>query len=228
MVDWVVKARHESRCGLQALRWPVHVVKYTHACVRIEVAGRVLVVDPGSWSEPRALVDADAVLITHEHVDHIDVMRLAGVGVPVFAPAEANLGSLDLTRGLDITRVDSGEDFTAAGVPVRAVGARHAAIYDGQPDCANLGYIIDDRLYHPGDALHVPTDDVDILCVPAQGSWLKLAEVIDFVNEIRPKRALAIHDAQMNERGLEGINHWLARKTDTDYRYLQPGDSLNC
>ncbi len=167
------------------------------------------------------------MLITHEHVDHIDVMLLAGVGVPVFAPAEANLGGLDLTRGLNLTRVDSGEDFTAAGVPVRAVGARHAAIYDRQPDCANLGYIIDNQLYHPGDALHVPTDDVGVLCVPVQGSWLKLAEVIDFVNRVSPERAIAIHDAQVNERGLEGINDWLARKTDTDYRCLRSGDSLD-
>ena len=35
----------------------------------------------------------------------------------------------------------SGEEFSAAGFTVRAVGARHAFVYDGLPDCANLGYM---------------------------------------------------------------------------------------
>jgi hypothetical protein len=28
----------------------------------------VLVIDPGAWSEPQALIGADAVLVSHEHV----------------------------------------------------------------------------------------------------------------------------------------------------------------
>jgi L-ascorbate metabolism protein UlaG (beta-lactamase superfamily) len=67
------------------------ITRYTHSCVRIERDGTVLVVDPGIWSEPSALHDADAVLITHEHSDHIDVLRLAGLGVPVYAPADARI-----------------------------------------------------------------------------------------------------------------------------------------
>ena len=36
------------------------IVKYTHACVRIEVDGRVLVIDPGNFSEREAVAGADA------------------------------------------------------------------------------------------------------------------------------------------------------------------------
>ncbi len=196
----------------------MRLTKYTHACVRLEQDGRVLVIDPGVWSEPSALRGADAVLVTHEHADHIDVLRLAGLGVPVYAPADADI------RGIDVVGVRSGERFAAAGFEVTAVGERHAFIYDGMPDCANLGYLID-GLYHPGDALHVPSEPVDTLLVPANGSWMKLDEAIDFVRAVAPRRAFAIHDAQLNDRGLGSVNGWFAERTDCGYRYLTPGET---
>ncbi|WP_328687320.1 MBL fold metallo-hydrolase [Streptomyces caniferus] len=197
----------------------MRITKYTHACVRLEHEGRVLVIDPGTWSEPAALTGADAVLVTHEHADHIDVLRLAGLGAPVHAPAGA-----DIPR-LEVTRVSSGMEFTAAGFRVRAVGGRHAPVHGGRPDCANLGYLVDESVYHPGDAFHVPEQPVETLLVPVQGSWMKTAEAIGFVKAVRPQRAFAIHDGQINERGLSSVNGWLAEETDHGYRYLRPGES---
>ena len=53
------------------------LTKYTHACVRLERNGHVLVLDPGNFSEvDRALDGAGTVLITHEHEDHVDRERL--------------------------------------------------------------------------------------------------------------------------------------------------------
>jgi len=200
----------------------MQLTRYTHSCVRLELDGRVLVVDPGIWSEPRALRGADAVLVTHEHVDHVDVLRLAGLGVPVHAPAGADLG------GLDAQRVAPGEQFTAAGFRVRALGGRHAPVLPGQTGCANVGYLVEDLLYHPGDALHVPSQPVDTLLVPLQASWLKTAEAIEFVRAVAPQRAIGIHDGQVNERGLAGINGWLEEEGRTDYRWVPPGESVRC
>lgn len=198
----------------------MRITKFTHACVRLEDGDRVLVIDPGTWSEPRALLGADAVLVTHEHTDHIDTLRLAGLGVPVYAPAGA-----DIPR-VDVIPVSPLEVFTAAGFSVKAVGGRHAVIYGGLPDCPNLGYVVEGSVYHPGDSLHVPQEEVETLLVPAQGSWLKMDEAIDFVKAVNPRRAFAIHDAQVNERGLASINGWLAESTDNGYRYLAPGESI--
>ncbi|MFE0513381.1 MBL fold metallo-hydrolase [Streptomyces sp. NPDC058964] len=197
----------------------MRITKYTHACVRLESGGRALVIDPGVWSEPTALTGADAVLVTHEHADHIDVLRLAGLGVPVHAPAEAHIDRLE------VIGVGSGQEFTAAGFRVRAVGGRHAHIYEGRPDCANLGYVVDEEIYHPGDSLHVPEQPVETLLVPVHGSWLRTAEAIEFVKSVGPRRALAIHDAQINDRGLSSVNGWLAEETN-GYRYLRPGESI--
>ena len=52
-------------------------LKYSHACVRVESDAAVLVIDPGGLTEREALDGADAVLITHEHFDHLDVDALA-------------------------------------------------------------------------------------------------------------------------------------------------------
>jgi L-ascorbate metabolism protein UlaG (beta-lactamase superfamily) len=197
----------------------MQITKYTHACVRLEDAGRVLVIDPGEWSEPDALVGADAILVTHEHADHIDVARLAAAGLPVFAPAGADI------IGLDVTWVSPNQPFEAAGFRVEAVGGRHAFIYGGEPDCPNLGYLIDDRIYHPGDALFLPDRAIETLFVPAQGSWLKLTEAIDFVKAIKPSRTFPIHDAGLSERGLASVSAWYGEVTDNGYRYLAAGET---
>jgi L-ascorbate metabolism protein UlaG (beta-lactamase superfamily) len=194
----------------------MQITKFTHACVRLEDAGRVLVIDPGEWSEPEALLGADAILVTHEHSDHIETARLAEAGIPVFAPTGANI------TGLDVTWVAVDQSFEAAGFRVRAVGSRHAFIYDGRPDCPNFGYVVDDRLYHPGDALSLPDQAIETLFVPAQGSWLKLVEAIDFVRAVNPRRTYPIHDAGLRDIGLASVNAWFGRVTDNGYRWLAP------
>ena len=196
------------------------ITKYTHACVRLEVDGRVLVIDPGEWSESEALVGADAILVTHEHGDHVDPSRLAATGIPVFAPEGADIPDLD------VTRVRPGQAFEAAGFTVRTVGARHAFIYDGQPDCPNLGYVVDDRLYHPGDALALPDQPIETLCVPAAGSWLKLVEAIDFVKAIQPQRAFPIHEAGLSDRGLASLNAWHGEVSGHGYRWVAAGETV--
>jgi L-ascorbate metabolism protein UlaG (beta-lactamase superfamily) len=197
----------------------MRMTKFTHSCVRIEQGGAVLVIDPGIWSEPSALRGCDAVLVTHEHSDHIDVSRLAGLGVPVYAPADCGL------PGITAVAVRPGETFDAAGVAVRAVGGAHAAVYDGRPDCVNLGYVVGDLLYHPGDALHVPDQPIETLLVPMQASWLKTAEAMDFLQAVSPGRAFGIHEAQLNERGLASINGWLGQAAAQRYQWLAPGET---
>ncbi|MGW5366104.1 hypothetical protein [Actinopolymorpha pittospori] len=55
---------------------------------------------------------------------------------------------------------------------------------------------------------------------------LKTAEAIDFVKAVGPQRAFAIHDAQINERGLGSVLGWLTEETNSGYRYLSPGESV--
>ncbi|MEH0985822.1 MBL fold metallo-hydrolase [Micromonospora sp. CPCC 205556] len=160
--------------------------------------------------------------MTHEHSDHLDVLRLAGLGVPVFAPDGADLPA---SPALPVTRVRAGERFTAARFAVTAVGGRHAAIHDGQPDCANLGYVVNDELYHPGDSLHLPGRPVRTLLLPAQAFWLKLTEAVGFARAVGARRVHPIHDAQLNDRGLASVDGWFGETLGESYRYLAPGET---
>jgi L-ascorbate metabolism protein UlaG (beta-lactamase superfamily) len=196
----------------------VKVIKYTHSCVRLEKDGRVLVIDPGVWSEPRALQDAEAVLLTHEHADHVDALRLAGLGVPVYAPTGAEVS------GLTPIPVSAGATVDVAGFSVRTVGAAHATIHNGLPQLAHVAYLVDD-LYHPGDSVHVPDVPVETLLVPMQASWLKTCEAIDFVRAVNPRVAIGIHEAQLNDRGLDAVNSWLS-ETNPQFRFLRPGETV--
>ncbi|MFJ9848863.1 MBL fold metallo-hydrolase [Streptomyces sp. NPDC101150] len=200
----------------------VLIAKYTHSCVRLEHGdgGGTLVIDPGVWSEPEALVGADAVLVTHEHGDHVDLLRLKGLGVPVYAPRAARI------PGLDFIGVVPGEEFTAAGFRVMAQGGRHARSYGELPDCAHLGYLVEERLYHPGDSLYVPDRPLETLMVPLQASWMKTSEAIDFVRAAAPERAYGIHDGQLNGRGLSSVNGWLTEECGGRYQWLAPGSAV--
>ncbi len=81
------------------------------------------------------------------------------------------------------------------------MGGAHARIYGDLPDCPNLGYLIESRLYHPGVALLVLREPVVVVLVPIQGSWLKIAQAIDFVDAAVSRLAIGIHDARLSERG---------------------------
>lgn len=197
----------------------MRIIKYTHSCVRLEQDGAALVIDPGTWSEHYALRGADAVLLTHEHTDHVDALRLAGLGAPVYGPAGADIA------GLDVIPVLPGAEFIAAGFRVTGFAGQHAAVWGGQPGCANLGYLVGGTVYHPGDALCEPGQPVETLFVPVQASWLKTAEAIGFIRAVAPERAFGIHDGQVNARGLGGINGWLSAAAGHSYRWLAPGES---
>lgn len=85
------------------------------------------------------------MLVTHEHVDHVDVLRCCVRAVPVLAPAGATIS------GLTLVDIRPGEEPEVAGFRVEAVGGRHAAVLEGQETCATLGYVIDGPLYRDED-----------------------------------------------------------------------------
>jgi len=181
----------------------MQLTKFGHSCVRVDDGDRTLVLDPGAFSDlDPALDGADAVLITHEHVDHVngDRLRAAAQADPrlrIWAPAGVAASFADL--GEQVVAVGVGESFEAAGFPVRTFGGQHALIHPLIPIVANVGYLIGESVYHPGDSFVVPPAPVSTLLFPAVAPWSKMAEVIDFVVAVRAPKALPIHDGIVND-----------------------------
>ncbi|WBC10325.1 MBL fold metallo-hydrolase [Micromonospora sp. WMMA1947] len=208
----------------------MQVTKYAHSCLRLEHDGAVLVVDPGVFSDPAALDGADAVLITHEHPDHVDVATLTRAlerrPVPVHGPASLAGVLGDAAEAL--VTVEPGQSFTVAGVPVRAYGGQHAVIHPDIPVIQNIGYLFADVVYHPGDALFVPDDvQVDTLFAPIHAPWSKFSEVLDFIRAVAPRRAYALHDGLLNDNGFGVLDRQYTAMSNTDYRRLEPGTRID-
>lgn len=199
------------------------LTKFPHACLRIEQDGAVLVVDPGSFSEPMtALRGADAVLITHEHADHVDVDALKanpGLAIWTHPDVAAQLSEVDAA----IMAVAPGDSFTAAGLDVRVFGDRHAHIHEDVPDIPNNAYLIGGKVYYAGDSFSLPGVEVETLFVPIGAPWMKLAEAIDYVRAVGPQRAHPTHDAVLSAAGQGISDTWLAQRGGTAYSRLEVG-----
>jgi L-ascorbate metabolism protein UlaG (beta-lactamase superfamily) len=209
----------------------MRLTKYAHSCVRIERDDAVLVIDPGVFSELEALDGVDAVLITHEHFDHLNVDALADAlgkrpSVTVYTHADV-VPKLDALGGA-VTTVASGQSFEAAGFRVRAYGGLHAEIHRDVPRVANLGFLVEDSLYHPGDSFDVPEGAaIDTLFVPISAPWLKLSESVDFVRAVAPRRAYAMHDCLLSDAGYKVTDGNMSRLSQCDYARLEPGTSVD-
>ncbi|MGW0651633.1 MBL fold metallo-hydrolase [Streptomyces umbrinus] len=210
----------------------MRLTRYGHACIRVEHDGVVIVIDPGLYSDPHALDGADAVLVTHEHVDHFaePVLRAAAEADPSLR-IWANRSVADRLAGLGgrVTVVGDGDAFDIEGIGVEAHGELHAPTHPDLPRVTNVGFLVgntDGSVFHPGDAFTVPTRPVDTLLVPVHGPWSKTGEVIDYVREIKPRRAVSIHDGGLSEGGNALTDSLLTagiRDSVTDYLRVAAG-----
>ena len=213
------------------------LIKYTHACVRLEKEGKVLVIDPGTFSESgEALNGAHAVLVTHEHNDHIDQQAVLAAlredpALQIHAPAGV---AATLKENSDVAAqvhsVEPGSTFDAAGFNIRTFGGQHAVIHPQIPVVANIGYLVDGNVFHPGDSFVVPDGiNVQTLLVPINAPWSKVGEVVDFVISVRAPKAFPVHDGLLNDLGrgiVEGHVTRIGARYGTTYTKLAPRDSV--
>ncbi|MFD3885474.1 MBL fold metallo-hydrolase [Streptomyces microflavus] len=203
------------------------LTKKTHSCVRIEKEGRVLVIDPGGFSEDDAAIGADVLLVTHEHPDHFNEARLRA-GLEANPAAEIwTLPSVaeQLSAAFPgrVHTVGDGDAFSAAGFDVTVHGELHAVIHPDIPRITNVGFLVDGSVFHPGDALTVPGRSVDTLLLPVMAPWNKISEVIDYVREVEPRRAIDVHDALLTDLARPIYDNQIGALGGADHGRLAPG-----
>lgn len=181
----------------------MRLTKFEHACFTVEKDGQVLVVDPGDFTTdfvtPENVV---AVVITHEHGDHLDVSKLqAIVDKNPNAVIVAHESITSQLTDFDTQAVATGEHVAVGNFELDFYGGEHAVIHPSIPNIANLGVMIDNTVFYPGDSFVLPETPVKILALPIGAPWLKISETIDYLLAVRPELAFPTHDAVLSSIG---------------------------
>ncbi|MEN3360744.1 MAG: hypothetical protein V7637_4726 [Mycobacteriales bacterium] len=203
--------------------------KFGHACLLVEHADARLLLDPGIFSAGfEELTGLTGVLVTHQHVDHCDRDRLPallGRNPAAVVHADAATAGELADQGF-VTRAVRHGDVLDVGAPVQVFSGDHAVIHPDIPVIPNFGYLVADRLFHPGDSFLQPDADVQVLGLPTAAPWMKVAEAVDYLRAVHPQVAVPIHEALLTRPELHyGIFDKLA-PTGTQVRVLDGGDPL--
>lgn len=182
------------------------ITKYGHCCLVIEVDGVKILTDPGNHefggmgADPRKLPLVDAVVITHEHADHFHLPALNVVlannrGVPVYTTAA--VFRLMTQEGRRASVLQDGETVSVNGVPVSGVGKLHAEIYGDWNRVENVGILVAESFFYPGDAFTPIEKPVEVLALPIAGPWMKIKEAVDYTLAVKAKHVFPVHDGMM-------------------------------
>ena|GEM_PF-513034 len=182
------------------------ITKYPQSCLMVECKDKKILIDPGviaykdefleEWKE------ADAILVTHKHSDHINsevVKKLLVDGVKLYTSSEVHNTYPDLEAEI----VKEGDILEFGEVKVEVVKAVHGYITlfkDGAKVIhENIGFVVDDgntRLYHTSDTISFKNDyKCDVICLPVSGHGLVMGawEAALFAKETGAKTIIPIH-----------------------------------
>jgi L-ascorbate metabolism protein UlaG (beta-lactamase superfamily) len=195
----------------------VELIKHEHACVVAKKDGTSIVIDPGTFSPAAGVIiaGADVILVTHEHADHVNE---AAINAALADRADLIVYAPEAVRGLfaahpgQFTAVAAGDELKLGTFSVTVHGSDHAIIHPSIPTCANVGFLLDGAVYHPGDAYYVPPASVTTLLLPTSGPWMKFGEAIDYVRAVQPRLAVQIHEALLSEIGQLAAGSLLGEK----------------
>ena len=183
------------------------ITKYEHACFTVEYEGKLLIVDPGGYTTDLAAPEnVVAIVVTHEHADHFDVAALGAIiahNPNAIIVAHENItrqfGSNDET--LPYKTVTSGDDLAVGPFNLNFFGGEHATIHSDMPQIANLGVLINETIFYPGDSFVNPGIEIKVLALPVAAPWLKVSESIDYLLAVKPSIVFPTHDAILSKAG---------------------------
>lgn len=176
----------------------------THSSIRLQTSqGKVIYVDPyGFETEPH---DADMILVTHTHFDHLspeDIAKVRASNTVFVLPAScmpkfigAGFANED---AMFLAPYEKAEPLS--GIEIEAVPAYNVAKGFHPKDEGWLGYVVNvdgTRVYVAGDTDDLPenrTIECDIALVPAGGTYtMDAREAAAFVNALKPSIAIPEH-----------------------------------
>lgn len=207
----------------------MEITKLEHSGLIIKKNEGRIVFDPVEFEETIPKIEnVIAIIITHKHGDHLQTEVLNRIldsnpGAKVFTTSDtAPLISSAIV-------VKAGDVYELEGFKLEFFGKDHAAIVPGQIPCENVGVVVDDTVVNPGDSFDYPDIEAKVLFVPIAAPWLKTSESMDYINKVKPKMAIPIHDAILSDLGKTISGNWARKVCDdigVEYRELKPNESV--
>lgn len=210
----------------------MRVTKFEHAALMIEQHGRRLLIDPGNFTAPLPSYDqVDAVVITHEHPDHWTPEHLKAVASHSPTARFFSTEAVASVAPVNVESVRPGERIPLASFMLEFFGGKHAVIHSSIPVIDNLGVMVNDRFYYPGDSYAVPEGrEIETLAAPIGAPWLKIGEAMDFVLNVAPRHCFGTHDATLSVSGL-GMHRqrleWASQQNGGLFTALDTGETID-
>ncbi len=196
-----------------------------HGTLMLDLDGKIIHVDPFSHvADYSALPKADIILITHEHMDHLDPDALAHIRTPKSKVVLTEICASKVDGGTVLTH---GDDTTIDGIKIEAVHAYN--IQHKRPDGNPFhpkgngnGYILtfgNFRLYIAGDTENTPEmkrlKRIDCAFLPMNLPYtMTPAMVADAAKAFKPKVLYPYHFGNTDTSQLVD----LLKDTDIDVR----------
>ena len=207
------------------------VTKYEHSTLLVSIGDDNLIVDPGIYLSLADFSGVLAVVITHEHQDHWSPDQLNRIlerspEARILGPAGVAKAAADF----EVEVVKAGDTIEIGPFSLTFFGEKHALIHESIPVPDNVGVLINDELYYPGDSYTIPDVAVGTLAAPLGAPWLKIGEAMDFVLAVAPERAFYAHDMTLSVAGktshIERLK-WATEQGEGIFHTLEVGESLD-
>lgn len=209
----------------------MQITKYEHACLDVRDGTSRLVIDPGVYSGSFTdLAGIDAVAITHAHADHFDPDKIAAIiaqnpDVHVFATEEV----AQQLNHPGVTVPNREEPIAVGNLTLTFYGTEHAMIDPSYPAAQNMGVLVNNVLYYPGDSFTMCPENYQILAVPIHAPWLKFSETADFVRKSSAGKLFPAHNGFINDDGHALYTRLLTNvctETNKELITLKPTESI--
>ena len=175
-----------------------------HAGFKIIYGNMKVYIDPYKLSKTyEKISDADIVLITHNHFDHLSIEDLKNIinERTVIVSAQECLSQLKSLKVKESIGIDPRNSVKVDDLRIETVPAYNIDKDFHPKNDKKIGFIIEfgnDRIYHTGDSDLIPEmkdTNPTIVLIPVSGTYVMTAEEASkAVNEmINPKIAIPMH-----------------------------------